>query len=560
MKTGKKQDATKNNVPKKRHSTKLTAKPVIGVWAGDLNNFQFIEPIIDRLKESFCIHKYSFDRNDLKALKENLAECDLAWFDWANDAVVPASFNKTIDIPYVCRLHRYEVYGHFPTTINWARINKLVFVSDSVRESFRSYYPDYFNTVESMVIKNGVDLNKFRGDLSRPRKKNIAYLGRLHYVKNPSLLLQCFAAIVKKDPEFKFHVAGEFSESVIKDYFWDQVKKLGLENSLTYYGKIDNADTWLQNMDYMILPSIIEGEPVSILEAMATGIKPIVANYINAENFLPEEYLFNTVDECVNLIMNGSFDRTQYRSYVEINNNFEDQVLSIKALIEELLLEAGHSKNLSGTVSEDEWDILIPESRFMSQNDKDEFRNKLLTSSAEILKVKVAYPIVEDHLIGRWEIAAIRKTIKTNRFEELNCSAICLEEIHLPYNDALEAFIGKQYQQALGKFVEHYKNSMNTMEKIVYSRWLALCLIELDRNREAIDILSDSIQLNSDNSDLYYLYLKASMLDGNMDGIAQVIETIYELGEAVSYPEFICDVQQKADELAGLLTANQVSA
>jgi glycosyltransferase involved in cell wall biosynthesis len=543
-------NASLNNLP----------KPVVGFWAGDLNNFQFIDPIIERLKEYYNVRKFEFDRNNLQALSKNLSEVDLAWFDWANDAVVPASFNGKIDIPFICRLHRYEVYGTFPTTINWKRINKLVFVSDSVRESFRSNYPDYLNDVESVVISNGVDLEKFNGDLARPNRKNIAYLGRLHYIKNPSLLLQCFAAIAKKDPECKFHVAGAFGEFVIKEYFWDQVKKLGLEDSLTYYGKIDNPEIWLRDMDYMVLPSIIEGGPVSILEGMASGVKPVVANYLNAEKFLPKEFLFNTVEECVDIIVGEDLDRSSCRQHVEEHNNFEDQVKDIKNLIDACLVDAGYfSKHSANPIAAD-WNILIGESRFLTHRDKEIFEDRLLASNAEILMVKVVYPILDNHLIGRWEIGAVKNTIKTNLVEELDCSAICLEEIHLPYNDALEPFLSKQFQEALKRFVELFRSSINIQDKSVYAKWLALCLIELGRNQEALDILSDSLQLNLDDTDLYYLYLKVSLLNGDFDGIDQVVNTIFELGEATSYPEFICNVQEKTKELIDSTTADRLSA
>jgi glycosyltransferase involved in cell wall biosynthesis len=548
------------NRTKKKNTQQPAPKPVVGFWAGDLNNFQFIDPIIDRLGEHFQVRRFHYDRNDQAALNKALKESDLAWFDWANDAVVPASFNKSVDIPFVCRLHRYEVYGHFPTAINWQRINKLVFVSESVRESFKDRYPEYYGKTGCMVINNGIDLNRFNGDISRPRGKNVAYVGRLHYIKNPSLLLQCFAAIANKDPEHRFHVAGEFSEQVIEEYFWDQVKKLKLEDSLTYYGKIDSVNTWLQDMDYIILPSIIEGEPVSVLEAMATGVKPIVSNFVNAEKVLPAKYLFSTVDECVEMVTGKKFDRAEYRSYVEANNDIEKQIAEVKTLIESLLRESDYYKNSMKTQTADDWDILIPESRFLTPNDLEIFRDKLLTSTSEIIKVKVVYPIVDDHLIGRLEIAAVKKTITTNREETVDCKAICQEEIHLPYNDALEPFIAKQHVEALDKFIVHYKNAKTAKDKTVYARWLSLCLIELGRDRDALDILSDSIQLNADNTDLIYLYLAASLLGDNLDGIQGIADTVEELGDATGYPEFICDVKTKIEELLHRIPAQPLTA
>jgi glycosyltransferase involved in cell wall biosynthesis len=539
-----------------------TKRPVVGFWAGDLNNFQFIDPIIERLRESFDVRKFQFDRNNLGALERDLRTCDLAWFDWANDAVVPASFNNSIKIPFICRLHRYEIYDNFPSAINWKHINKLVFVSGSIHDYFKSHYPDFYEATSVTIIKNGVDTKRFNGDMSRPRGKNICYAGRLHFIKNPTLLLQCFAAIAKKDPEFRFHVAGSFSEQIIAEYFWDQIEKLGLKESITYYGKINNIDRWLKDMDYMILTSIVEGgQPcLSILEAMATGVKPVIANYIGAEQVIPAKYLFNTVDECVSLVLNDDFNRSEYRAYVKTNNDFENQVAQIKALIESLLQSKELGASEKHIKNRDDWDILIPDSRFLSADDLNSFNRRLETSDAEILKVKVAYPIVEDHLVCRWEVAASSKTIESNKDEAVDCLAVCEEDIHLPYNEALESFMARDFASALNKFIQHYQNANSVADKTVYARWLALCLIELGRDQDALNVLSDSIQLVTDNSDLYYLHLMASLLCGRTEQIESAIENINKLGDAVNYPEFIYDIKNKVDMLINAVNNQQASA
>jgi tetratricopeptide (TPR) repeat protein len=398
--------------------------------------------------------------------------------------------------------------------------------------------------------------------MNRSRGKNICYAGRLHFIKNPTLLLQCFAAIAKKDPEYRFHVAGNFSEKIIEEYFWDQIEKLGLKESLAYYGKINNIDSWLKDMDYMILPSIVEGgQPcLSILEAMATGVKPVIANYIGAEQVIPDKYLFNTVDECVSLVLNEDFNRSEYRTYVKINNDFENQVAQIKTLVESLLQSEDLEPSEKHAKTRADWDILIPDSRFLSADDLNLFNKRLETSNAEVLRIKVAYPIVEDHLIARWEIAAVSKTIESNKDERVDCVAICEEVIHLPYNDALESFMAKEFTAALNKFIQHYQNAKSTTDKTIYARWLALCLIELGRDQDALNVLRDSIQLVTDNSDLHYLYLTASLLCGRTEQIESAIDNIKKLGDATNYPEFICDIKNKVEMLINAVNRQQASA
>lgn len=308
-------------------------KPLIGFWAGDQNNFQFLDPIIEELGKEFGVQKFFYQEGEHQKFVNQINSCDLAWFEWANGPVIPATHLETVRTPFICRLHRYEAYSNAPTRINWQKINTLIFIAESVRESFRGRFPGIIDQVHNLVIRNGVNTEKFETDITRSRGKKVAYLGRLHYHKNPSLLLQCFYALVKEDPQYELHVAGRFCDSVIEEYFWDQVSKLELGKKVIYYGEITEVNKWLNDMDFLLLPSIIEGQSVAALEAMALGIKPIIFNYFMADSLFPKKYLFNTVEECVQKILSNDFDRQEYRDYVRINNDLNRQMAKIKEVI-----------------------------------------------------------------------------------------------------------------------------------------------------------------------------------------------------------------------------------
>jgi len=347
------------------------AKPVIGFWAGDCNNFSFLDPIIELLSKDFEVKKFTFneslsqrlvtkvvsDKNQqgmqryhsrvsflinttFSKLRRQLNSCDIAWFEWANGPIIWASQLKDIKTPIICRLHRYEAYSETPLLIDWSKVSSLIFIAESVEKVFKCRFPDQYDSTKSRVIRNGVDLTKFTADLSRTKGKKIAFVGRLHYVKNPSLMLQCMAVLVKRDPEYKLYIAGGFFDLVLEEYFWDQVEKLGLKDNVIYSGELkrDEISNWLSNKDYFLMTSIIEGQPVSVLEAMAEGLKPVIHNYFLAEEVFPIKYLFNTIEECVESILNDDFDRQEYFNYVSHNNSLEKQVDKIKEEIKSLLV------------------------------------------------------------------------------------------------------------------------------------------------------------------------------------------------------------------------------
>jgi len=345
-------------------------KPIIGFWAFN-DNFYFLDPIISKLGEDFEVKKFSLSRSlaqkfitkilrhpkkpsirysieqfllntlGFSAFKKQLRMCDIAWFEWANGPVLQATAFKDINTPIICRLHRYEAYREMPLSINWSKVKLLIFIAESVKESFKSRFPDQYKLVDSVVIRNGVDLTKFKADLTRPRGKNIAYVCRINYIKNLPLLLQCLTTLVKIDTDYMLHVAGAFDGAVLEEYFWDQVEKLGLASNITYSGKMTNEEisVWLRDKDFILMPSIIEGQPVSVLEAMAEGIKPIVYNYFMAEKVFPRKYLFNTVQECVEKILSDDFNRKEYFDFVAANNDLEKICARIKDEIDKLISE-----------------------------------------------------------------------------------------------------------------------------------------------------------------------------------------------------------------------------
>jgi len=58
------------------------------------------------------------------------------------------------------------------------------------------------------------------------------------------------------------------------------VKKLGLEGSVVFPGFMQNMPAFLKTLDVFVMPSLLEGQPISLLEAMASGT-PVLASAIN---------------------------------------------------------------------------------------------------------------------------------------------------------------------------------------------------------------------------------------------------------------------------------------
>lgn len=141
------------------------------------------------------------------------------------------------------------------------------------------------------VLKNGVDLNKFRysseiREIMRDRlgiSKNdyvIGHVGRFSYEKNQQFIIGLLKAVKSSIPEAKALLVGSGDTM-------DAVRKLseesGLTESVLFTGKTNDVQDYLQAMDVFVLPSLFEGLGIAGIEAQANGLSVIASENIPSE-------------------------------------------------------------------------------------------------------------------------------------------------------------------------------------------------------------------------------------------------------------------------------------
>jgi glycosyltransferase involved in cell wall biosynthesis len=138
------------------------------------------------------------------------------------------------------------------------------------------------------VIPNGIDYEFFssylgkRGSVtSEPgnNKKVVLYVGRLDPVKGVRYLVQAMGILRDRGlRNAKLLIVGDGSE---KKYLEELVKKLGLEDYIVFVGRVshDKIPEYMASADLFVLPSLSEGFPNVIIEAMAMGL-PIIASRV----------------------------------------------------------------------------------------------------------------------------------------------------------------------------------------------------------------------------------------------------------------------------------------
>lgn len=115
----------------------------------------------------------------------------------------------------------------------------------------------------------------------------VGTVGSLYPVKGHTNLLKAAAQVVKVFPGIVFLIIGKGG---LLSQLQDEAAQLKIESSIRFLGFRDDIPELLQAMDIFVLPSLSEGVPLSLLEAMAAG-KPVVATHVggNPEVVVDEE-------------------------------------------------------------------------------------------------------------------------------------------------------------------------------------------------------------------------------------------------------------------------------
>ncbi|SDL29777.1 Tetratricopeptide repeat-containing protein [Clostridium cochlearium] len=294
----------------------------------------FLSDIINGLFNEYEIKKIIV--TDYKQIEQGMHWADICWFEWCDELIIygsklPIAKEKKI----ICRLHRYEAFTDYPKNVMWENVDKLIIVTEHLKKFLISQIPDIEQKVNIITINNGVNLDKFEFK-KRNRGFNIAYVGYIHQRKNPVLLLQTINKLIKKDKRYKLYVAGQFQDALIELYWNYQVEQMGLQDNIIFQGWQKNINRWLEDKSYIISTSIHESFGYGIAEAMSIGLKPIIHNFIFAKEIWDDKYLFNTIDEAINMITDKNYDSEEYREFIKENYSLEKQMKEIKNVLDTL--------------------------------------------------------------------------------------------------------------------------------------------------------------------------------------------------------------------------------
>lgn len=191
----------------------------------------------------------------------------------------------------------------------YRRCARLLAVSSAISDSIIEQFPRAESFVR--VIVNPVNTDVFTPP-EQPRRtkqeRTILYTGRVHPEKGLHLLIDAFAELHKEFPHLKLKLLGqqETKHGGGGKTYIDKLKKQAGELPVEFAEPlfdIHKLAAEIQKADYYCYPSMAyygEACPVAPLEAMATGLSPVVSDLPQFDDYIEDGhngYIFKRLEE-----------------------------------------------------------------------------------------------------------------------------------------------------------------------------------------------------------------------------------------------------------------------
>ncbi|MFE0559287.1 glycosyltransferase family 4 protein [Paenibacillus sp. NPDC058910] len=405
---------------------------------------------------------------------------------------------------------------------------------------------------ESQVVPNAIDhevFNNTKLQSSFSEEEYILMMGSAAIsFKGIDIISKAFQKVKEKNTNMKL--------------FWitptqPQSEWIGIADQTFVNPPQDKIAELFQNALVYVSASAYESFSLPVLEAMATGCPVISTNNdgvkeygedgvnliytaIGDEKDLVDKlnYVLNNQDLLKNLSENGLRTAEKYKwdRTIQTLVNYLNEVATFIP---------------SPKWSVDDWDIKIKIDCFLSEDDRIKFQRALDHASEDEVYIPVIYDWIENHPITRWEIAAVKRIKNSDSSARVNAILIGdkdrISSKELVLGEGIRNVISERYDIALDFFVREY-SSLPEEWKMSCTKWIILCLIELRRDGDALNVIKDALTVNPYFTDVYYLYYLLLTMNNSLTEARKISEIIHMLGEDMRENEWFFNLKSHIEE------------
>jgi len=193
-------------------------------------------------------------------------------------------------VPIVCTIHGKNYWPHAlyrRAAYRWVARNSRAFVAVSADLAQFTAETLGIPSARVTVLRNGIDTDRFARDPAQRSRVRAEFgakdsqtvllaCGELSEVKGHEWLIRAAPEIIARYPNVLVAIAGD---GALRARLESLAAELGMAAHVRFLGFRRDVPALLSAADVFVMPSLSEGLPLAILEAMASGV-PIVATRV----------------------------------------------------------------------------------------------------------------------------------------------------------------------------------------------------------------------------------------------------------------------------------------
>ena len=229
------------------------------------------------------------------------------------------------------------IKSNITKTINqflYSKTAAIISVSEHSKTDLNLLFPDTKN--KTTVIPIGAEnkpINEVEWKSGHQASVNVIHVGGFTFEKNHIGLLNIWENFLLNEPKARLHL---FGDGPLKNKILQIVKNKGIEDSVVFYGWVPNPIDFIAKADVLVLPSIIEGLPGVIIEAMycktvvlaynVGGISEIIEH--NKTGFLIEKGKENGFIEALKVCVQAKNKMMLETAKTIVSKNYNNQSIA----------------------------------------------------------------------------------------------------------------------------------------------------------------------------------------------------------------------------------------
>ena len=214
---------------------------------------------------------------------------------------------------------------------------KLVGITPIIKESIIKEYE--LDESKVPMVYNGRDLGQFlpKTDYNSAEDEvKVLHVGRFTKQKNHEMLLNAFKNALKENARLRLYLIGD-GELIqpMKEF----ATRIGITDHVCFLGIRNDVNDLMVDADIFVLPSIYEGMPITLIEAMSCGL-PIVATRVGGvPDMLSEDnaILINTDENELSSAILRLASSSDMRKKLGMNAAKESMRFSYKTMAKEYI-------------------------------------------------------------------------------------------------------------------------------------------------------------------------------------------------------------------------------